>query len=90
MREIVDPLGGDGVGDPFADHNGNHVREDVFQLACEFEHDDSEGDGHAADTREEGGCTHHGEDAGVDGVEHPLTDKATAKGTGVESGDDDP
>ena len=64
------------------------MRDDVFEFAGEFEHDDAEGDGHAGDAGEEGGGADHGEDAGGDGGEE-LADEAAEEGTGVEGGDDD-
>ena len=64
------------------------MRDNVFEFAGEFEHDDAEGDGHAGDTGEEGGGPDHGEDAGGDGGEK-LADEAAEEGTGVEGGDDD-
>lgn len=39
------------------------MRDDVFEFASEFEHDDAEGDSHAGDASEEGSGADHGEDA---------------------------
>ena len=64
------------------------MRDNVFEFAGEFEHDDAEGDGHARDAGEEGGGADHGEDAGGDGREE-LADEAAEEGAGIEGGDDD-
>ena len=64
------------------------MRDDVFEFACEFEHDDAEGDGHAGDAGEEGSGADHGEYAGGDrGCE--LAYEAAEEGAGIEGGNDD-
>ena len=64
------------------------MRDNVFEFAGKFEHNDAEGDGHAGDAGEEGGGADHGEDAGGNGGEK-LADEAAEEGAGVEGGDDD-
>ena len=64
------------------------MRDDVFEFAGEFEHDDAEGDGHAGDAGEECSGADHGEDARGDGWQE-LADEAAEEGAGVEGGDDD-
>ena len=88
LSEVVNPLSLERIGDPFRDEDGDHVRDNVFEFAGEFEHDDAEGDGHAGDACEEGGGADHGKDAGGDGREE-LADEAAEEGAGIESGDDD-
>lgn len=88
LREIVHPFVRDCVGDPLRDEDGDHVREDVFEFTRQFEHDDTQGDGHAGDTREEGGGADHGEDARGDGRDK-LADEAAKESAGVEGRDDD-
>ena len=88
MSEVVDAFSFEGVGDPFCDEDGDHVRDDVFEFAGKFKHDDAEGDGHAGDAGEEGSGADHGEDAGGDGW-YELADEAAEEGAGVEGGDND-
>ena len=88
MSEVVNAFSFEGVGHPFGDEDGNHVRDNVFELAGEFEHDDAEGDGHAGDAGKERSGADHGEDAGGDGGEK-LADEAAEEGACVEGGDDD-
>lgn len=51
---FVDAAAGEGVSDPFGDHDAHHDGEDVCQGAGEFEHDNHDGDGHASYSRQ--GC----------------------------------
>ena len=64
------------------------MRDDVFEFAGEFEHDNTEGNGHAGDAGKKGSGADHGEDAGGDGGQE-LADEAAEEGAGVEGGDDD-
>ena len=64
------------------------MRDDVFEFAGEFEHDDAEGDGHARDAGEEGSGADHCEDAGGDRRQE-LADEAAEEGAGVERRDND-
>lgn len=51
---FVDAAAGEGVADPFGDHDAHHDGEDICQGTGEFEHDDHDGDGHASHSRQ--GC----------------------------------
>ena len=64
------------------------MRDDVFEFACEFKHDDTERDGHTRDSSQEGSSANHGEDTRRD-VGDPLADQAPKEGTSVKGRDDD-
>ena len=88
MSKVVDAFSFEGIGDPFRDEDGDHVRDDIFEFAGEFEHDNAEGDGHAGDASEEGSGADHGEDARGNG-RYKLANEAAEESAGIEGGDDD-
>ena len=88
LREVVDAVLAQGVGDPLGHQYRDHVREDVFQLARELEHDDAQRDCHSGDAGQEGCGADHGEDARGDGRDE-LPDQTAEEGAGVQGRDDD-
>lgn len=63
---LVDATAGEGVADPFGDHDGDHDGQDVSEGAGELKHDDDDGDGHASDTCEGRCCSDNGIGSGRD------------------------
>ena len=87
MSKVVDAFSFEGISAPFGDEDRDHVRDDVFEFAGEFEHDDAEGDGHAGDAGEEGSGADHGEYARGNGGQE-LSDEAAEESAGIEGGND--